>query len=343
MSLKKKDIPVLGVHAFVLLMLLLLPVVGILFSTGNPQVVLDTIMETLLWFFPVTFFYFLNFYLLVPKLYYRNKWVFIGVNMSIVAFILLFTNFFFGGGDWSDDTPNLFFLSRQYISIAFDTLVYILVGTCALGVREILRLQEMEIKYKDVQQKKAEAELVWLKNQLNPHFLFNTLNNISSLVQIDADVAQDNITRLSSLLRYALYGSNKPLVPLRDEVAFMEDYINLMKLRCNECITVDTQFEVPEQSVDIAPLLFISLLENAFKHGTSNHLPSFIKARLQVIDGTIVFTCDNSNFPNEEKRTGKGVGLENLQRRLKLLYPGRHEYIHTLENDVYHVEVKIKI
>ncbi|MCR5574771.1 MAG: histidine kinase [Bacteroidaceae bacterium] len=340
MKWNRKEILIAFIHVAVMVLVITLPALGTRLSNADFHEVKEVLYDGIEQFLPIFAVYLLNYYWLIPRYYDHNRSVFFIANFLLILFCTVGLDIMKYGLFWKDD---YFYAPRFYLFLALDIVMYVFTAACALAVSAILRLQDMEIKYKDMQQKKTEAELVWLKNQLNPHFLFNTLNNISSLVQIDADVAQDNITRLSSLLRYALYESNKPLVPLRDEVSFMENYINLMKLRCNERTTVDTQFEVPKQSVDIAPLLFISLLENAFKHGTSNHLPSFIKAQLQVIDGTIVFTCDNSNFPNEEKRTGKGVGLENLRRRLELLYPDRHEYIHTLENNVYHVEVKIKI
>ena len=225
---------------------------------------------------------------------------------------------------------------------AIDVVTYLLTASCALAVRSIMRLHKVELQLQEVKQQNAETELVWLKNQLNPHFLFNTLNNISSLVQIDADTAQESITQLSDLLRYALYETNKPEVKLADEVEFMNNFIHLMKLRFNEKVRVETVFEVPEQPVGIAPMLFISTLENAFKHGVSSHEPSFIRATLHVEGSQIVFNCDNSNFPKKtDGRTGKGVGIENLQRRLGLLYPERSSYTQTLTDGVYHVEIRI--
>ena len=245
--------------------------------------------------------------------------------------------------EYEDDFYNEPFYSDYYIFIILDLLMNALSAACALGVRHILRLHEVEIQLEEMKHKSMEAELVWLKNQLNPHFLFNTLNNISSLVYIDADQAQDSITKLSDLLRYALYESSKAEVSLFDEVDFMQNYISLMKLRCSDKVKVETHFDLSQPSVKIAPMLFISVLENAFKHGVSTHQTSFIHASLCVNDDNIVFTCDNSNFPKKDKNLSGGVGIENTQRRLELLYPQRSEYVHTLQDDIYHVEIKIKL
>ena len=111
-------------------------------------------------------------------------------------------------------------------------------GWMCRGFRYIVRWGDMQMRLKEERQKNAEAELAWLKNQLNPHFLFNTLNNISSLVQINQDTAQERIGQLSDLLRYTLYESNHELVPVEGEIEFMNNYIELMRLRCNELATV---------------------------------------------------------------------------------------------------------
>lgn len=164
----------------------------------------------------------------------------------------------------------------------------LLIAALATGMRYIIRWNEMELKRQAESQKSAEAELVWLRNQLNPHFLFNTLNNISSLIQVDADTAQESIGQLSDLLRYALYESSQKEVPLASEVAFMRDYIDLMRLRCNEMARIEVDLPDPVPNVTVIPLLFISPIENAFKHGVNNRRPSFVRIRLTWEEGQIV-------------------------------------------------------
>ena len=192
-----------------------------------------------------------------------------------------------------------------------------------LGIRHFIRTRQIRQQLKDEQTKHTEAELAWLKNQINPHFLFNTLNNISSLTQIDPDAAQDAIAQLSDLLRYAMYETNKKTVPISGEVEFMRNYISLMKLRCNEKTEVKTTFNI-EQDVEIAPLLFISLIENAFKHGVSSSRSSIIDIHL-------------------EQRSGSGIGLENTRRRLELMYADHYTWQNWLENDIYHVYLKLSV
>ncbi len=207
----------------------------------------------------------------------------------------------------------------------------------AISIRYVMRQGEKK-------QKEVEAELAWLKNQINPHFLFNTLNNISSLTQIDADKAQDTLMQLSDLLRYAMYETNKPKVPLEGEVEFMRNYIELMKLRCNEMTRVNSQFTIQNSQLEVAPLLFISLIENAFKHGMNSNAPATIDISLIQEDGTLVFNCDKTNNPKPTKdRSGSGIGLENTRRRMNLLYQGRYQWEQTITPDnIYHVKITLQ-
>lgn len=340
MKWSHKDTLILFIHAAVMTLVVILPVLGTFITTSDSHETYQSFSNSIEHFIPIYVLYFLNYYLLVPRYYNKQKPVFIAIN---VVLSLLFT---FGyeviddGFFWRDRHFNA---SRFFFSFAFEAVMYLLAAACALAVRSIMRLNHVELQLKELKQQNAEAELVWLKNQLNPHFLFNTLNNISSLVQINADDAQDSITELSDLLRYALYETNKPVVALADEVDFMHNYVQLMKLRCSDKVQVETHFEVPSEPVFIAPMIFISVLENAFKHGVSSHEASFIKATLKAVDGQITFTCDNTNFPKKaDATTGKGVGIENLQRRLQLLYPHRNQYVSSLKDGVYHVEISLK-
>ena len=151
--------------------------------------------------------------------------------------------------------------------------------------------------------------------------------------------------QLSDLLRYAMYETNKPKVRLDGEVEFMRNYIDLMKLRCNEMTTVNCQFSIVNSQLEVAPLLYISLIENAFKHGMNSNAPATIDICLEQQDDTLIFLCDNTNNPKPTKdRSGSGIGLENTRRRLDLLYPGRYiwEQAITPEN-IYHVKISIRL
>ena len=243
--------------------------------------------------------------------------------------------------DMPEMTTNMWigFFSGMFMFFLLNCIV----AAIAIGIRHFIRTRQIRQQLKDEQAKHTEAELAWLKNQINPHFLFNTLNNISSLTQIDPDAAQDAIAQLSDLLRYAMYETNKSLVPIQGEVEFMENYIALMKLRCNDKAVVNAQWDIINGQSEIAPLLFISLIENAFKHGLSSSRPSRIDIRLEQQEGQLVFTCDNTNYPKSDAdRSGSGIGIENTRRRLELMYHDRYQWEQSLDGDIYHVRITLK-
>ena len=172
---------------------------------------------------------------------------------------------------------------------------------------------------KELEHQHLQSELQYLKYQINPHFFMNTLNNIHALVDMDAGKAKRTIVELSKLMRYVLYEASNRTILLSREIQFLDNYIALMKLRYTgrvriECCMPD---EVPE--VQIPPLLFISFVENAFKHGVSYQEESFIRVFMSVEDGRLAFRCSNSNHGRSVEQH-HGIGLENIRKRLRLLF-----------------------
>ena len=291
--------------------------------------------------------YFANFYLLGPYLFFKRRyWLFVLINLVL---ILGLNSQFFMVYYHRNNIPNMPEMDANMWIGFFSGFLMFLVLNCvivavAIGIRHFIRTRQIRQQLQEEKAKNTEAELAWLKNQINPHFLFNTLNNISSLTQIDPDAAQDAIAQLSDLLRYAMYETNKKTVPIQGEVDFMRNYISLMKLRCNEMTVVNSQFSILNSQLQIAPLLFISLIENAFKHGVSSSRSSTIDIRLEQKDNSIVFTCDNTNYPKDDAdRSGSGIGLENTRRRLDLMYANCYTWEQSLENDIYHVCIKLNV
>ena len=166
-----------------------------------------------------------------------------------------------------------------------------------------------------------------LRNQINPHFLLNTLNNIYALTAISAERAQEAIMELSKMLRHMLYEYQEPTVPLKEEVDFIRNYVSLMKLRMPAGVDVKFEINCNECNLRISPMLIISLVENAFKHGISPTEPSFVHIQVFIdkANREVTFDIRNSNFPKtEEDRSGHGIGLQQVERRLQLIYPGKH-------------------
>ena len=172
---------------------------------------------------------------------------------------------------------------------------------------------------KDLERQRLESELQYLKYQLNPHFFMNTLNNIYALVDLNTEQAKKTIIELSKLMRYVLYEANKNQISLEHEIQFLENYIALMKLRYIDNLNIRTEFPVVVPCVQIPPLLFISLLENAFKHGVSYQEPSFIEVRIELADEGVIFNCKNSKHTHAHKDAYHGIGIDNIKKRLHLL------------------------
>lgn len=298
---------------------------------------------------PVTI-YFLNYSFLVPRMFFRGrKLMFFTVDVVIMLLAAILPFVFIPDSQIEEVRqlePELGGISLGGLflgALIIRIMLYAFMIALAIGMRFITRWYEEKKKLEEERRRNTEAELKWLKNQLNPHFLFNTLNNISSLVQIDADKAQDSIAQLSDLLRYALYETNNQKVRVVDEVAFMGNYIALMKLRCSEKTVVDVRFDEFDRSLRISPLLFISLVENAFKHGTSAHHDAFLRIDMGLDGPDLVFSCENSLISKETKNySGSGVGVENLRRRLELLYQGEYSYESFVEDDKYVAIVRIR-
>lgn len=182
----------------------------------------------------------------------------------------------------------------------------------------------------EAERQKTEAELKNLKNQLNPHFLLNTLNNIYALIAFNSDKAQEAVQELSKLLRHVLYDNQQTFVPLEKELDFIRNYVALMRIRLPQQVEVSVNLEADSGgALQIAPLIFISLIENAFKHGISPTADSFISISIfGHTDGTVRCEILNSNHPKSgQDKSGSGVGLEQVSKRLELIYPGHYEWI----------------
>jgi two-component system, LytTR family, sensor kinase len=197
----------------------------------------------------------------------------------------------------------------------------------SVGMRVLERHSQTEKLQKELEKEKLNSELAFLKNQISPHFFFNTLNNIYSLISINAEDSQKAVLRLSKLMRYLLYDSEHGNTKLSNEIDFMNNYIDLMKLRLSSKISLNISFPDKYDDINIPPLIFIPFIENAFKHGISFRDKSFIDISMTTDRESIQFRCANSLVKiAEETETGQsGIGLENVTKRLNLLFPGKHE------------------
>ena len=221
------------------------------------------------------------------------------------------------------------------------TIAILLIGF-NLTIKLFIKSLRDEEVMKDLEHQKLESELQYLKYQLNPHFFMNTLNNIHALIDIDSRKAKTSIIELSKLMRYVLYESNKDYIELTKEIIFLQNYIELMRLRFTESLNIQTDFPLIVPEVKIPPLLLISLLENAFKHGVSYREASFIHICLKIDDGSLIFKCSNSKH-RTEKDEHHGVGLENVKKRLQLLFGNNYTYTINENENEYNVSLNIPL
>lgn len=228
-----------------------------------------------------------------------------------------------------DFPPRIVWVLRGFLTFVFTVGV-------SVALRLSMQWKHSERARVEAEAKRSQAELKNLKNQINPHFLLNTLNNIYALVAFNQEKAQQAILELSRLLRYMLYENQSDRVRLSKEVDFLRNYIALMKLRINDDVDVRVEIDVPDnEEIVVAPLIFISLVENAFKHGISSTGRSFIHIYLKADQEYLRFYCANSNFPKNKMRDKApgGIGLKQVASRLELSYPGRYKWFSGISDD----------
>ena len=220
-------------------------------------------------------------------------------------------------------------------------VILILMLGMNLGIKLYVRTRGDQKKLLALEKENLEQQLEYLKYQINPHFFMNTLNNIHALVDIDSEKCKETIVELSKMMRFILYEGDKQGVPLSREFDFIRHYVTLMKLRYTDRvrITLDLPSEAPDRQ--IPPLMLITFIENAFKHGISYQHPSFIDIKVNV-DGMLHFTCRNSKAekPNQEKG---GVGLANARQRLHLLYNDNYTLNIQDNPDTYQVQLDLPL
>jgi sensor histidine kinase YesM len=314
--------------------------------------------------------FYTNYLFFVPALFFQKKRYRYYIAVLVLVFIFYFISDFANRQIYSYISKNgnseqviappldkqgrlqLPPLSRRRIVIAVPnafTLGYISSSLfmlfLSLGLRVLERQSKFEKMHEEMETAKLNAELALLKNQISPHFFFNTLNNIYSLSTINPDDSRTAILKLSKMMRYLLYDSEDGDTKLSNEIELMTNYIDLMKLRLEEHYNLRVKFPEEYEDFRLPPLLFIPFIENAFKHGVSFREDSFIDIFLATSDNTIIFKSFNS-ISGSAAETGlesSGIGLNNVRKRLDLLFPGKHNLRLNKTGSTFEVLLKIQV
>jgi two-component system LytT family sensor kinase len=295
-------------------------------------------------FFPVCIFY-TNFLILVPRLVRAKK-----IILYIIALFLLFSLLApihkyvyatllpqrFGWYSYVYIDKLSFWLSFQ--TLLFENYVYIFFSIAISYVGEYFETQK---KQQELEKEQAITELAYLKSQINPHFLFNTLNDIYSLTYQKAEMAPEAVLKLSELLRYMLKESNDRFAPVEREITYLKNVVELYEIGQKGIAYINLEINGDYKDREIAPLILINFIENAFKHGIVNDPENPIKIKLSINENNFDLEVFNRKNKDYKDKTG-GIGLTNVQRRLALIYPDRHELRIIDENDTFTVHLNIK-
>ena len=286
--------------------------------------------------------FYLNSQIFVPQLLLKNKnlsFVLVIVGIALLAGPVvksvdgllhlpeLMTKAFSAAG--SQRPPK----NSDQLDIFLMMMIFLITGI-STSVTLIQKWQSDKQLREALEKEKIGSELSFLKAQINPHFFFNTLNNIYALTHVDVENSRNALHKLSRMMRYLLYDTQAGITPLSKEVSFIVDYIELMKLRLNATTTVSFEGPLIGHDMQIAPMLFLPYVENAFKHGVSNLQPSVIEIVLTLENKVLELTVKNTIFDENVEIADSygGIGLTNTKRRLDLLYPERHTFSAT-KND----------
>ncbi len=303
----------------------------------------------------MTVAFYINYLVIVPRFFFaKRKIYFFGVILLFAILLLIFSQYLYNilqldslrperimqGG--SVPLNGLFGLHPKLIDNFF--LMIVVLGFSS-GMAIIQQLRKNEAKQKEIEKASVDSELAFLKNQISPHFFFNSLNGIYALIAIDGDQAQKAVEKLSGLMRYLIYESDIKTVALKKEFQFMQNYIDLMQQRISSKVKLSVNIQQDAPTVEIPPLIFIPFVENAFKHGISYRGDSFISILLKTEGNHLVFTCENSipqnaNKPIKEKG---GLGIVNIKRRLNLLYGDKALLTQSEKEGVYTIKLQVPL
>jgi hypothetical protein len=347
---KKPSLISILLHIGVWLILFSMPVIFFPGELSSLRVVFR--MNWIFLFFAGILFYLNYFYLVDTLVFDKKTFWFIAINILLIGSFTwlneLILDFWHGPvmpGEPGPPGPEhghmpMFKPDRDMIFIR-NAGTYFVPVIISLALKVLRRIKKVEAEKKDIERERLQSELLHLKHQLHPHFFFNSLNNIYALVDISPEKSKIAIHGLAKLIRYLLYETDTEYVKLSQEIEFLKQYVQLMQLRLNDKTRLSTSFPENSADIDIAPLLFLPLVENVFKHGVSTST-SEIVIEIKINQDDIVFISNNSYQPDEAETAESGIGIENLKKRLELLYPGKYVFRTEIRNEIFMTYLSIK-
>jgi sensor histidine kinase YesM len=288
---------------------------------------------------------YINIFILIPLILRKGSYILYLVSVLTLIFLAALLNRFTFNNLVDIILPGYYFISYYALE---DILKFVFVYVALTSLLKLSKgwfmLMEADRKLLLIEKEKTATELQALKSQVNPHFLFNSLNNIYSLSLSGSPRTPEVILRLSDLMRYMLYESNEPFVPIDKELTYLKNYIELQKIRSGAEASISYDFSGTLKKQKVAPLLFLPFIENGFKHGIKAETKGgFMNIRISLNDNELYFSVENNKGQVDEVEmdAGRGIGLQNAKRRLELIYPGKHTLDIEDKDLSYKVELKL--
>ena len=315
----------------------------------SEQIRPDMILVAWVKIMPFYFLFILNNFVLFRYLHRKYlRWVYYAVSALLIGGI-------FSLLEWYEQSDVAFTISLGEVGdrvMASHTSLSVfpwwgnmLAAVAMLAANDLIytfyRTMQKEEDSERLQRQNVQAEMYYLKHQINPHFLMNTLNNIHALVDIDTEAAKQTVIQLSNMMRYVVYDAGGNNISLKEDIQFIKNYIELMRIRYTD--DVEIEFDYPhnlEKRVEVPPLIFIVFVENAFKHGVSYSSNSYIRIKMEYSEGYVTARFENS-ISEKSRTSNPGIGLENVRKRLDLIYDTRYELAIDESGDNYCVTLKI--
>lgn len=282
-----------------------------------------------------------NIYYFIPKVLRKGRYILFALSLLATAVFLYFGTAFFNYFiNITDGSIPVFSFSKAYLLTLIFTgfrisfLAYLLFLAME-WIDQKFSIQELELQKKEVENK-------YLRNQLNPHFLFNTMNNLHGLILTDTKLASDSVLRFSDFLQYMVYESAEEFIPLEKEIELVKDYLALERLRADKKKEINLDIHITDMNYKIAPLLLLPLVENGIKHGLNIvEDGAFLKVQVEQQQQFLTVCVTNKKAVNAQK--SEGIGIENLKRRLELQYKDSHEMHFHEDADVFKAQLKLKL